>query len=339
MSLGLSFVFIVGVLAGSGALFKRVGSFWICFVLAPIGFVLFFRIALASFDPIDQTVSQTDPTIAYLISAGVGMLLGLLPTLLLKRWLQPSRVGSADIFDSIGIGSFRWLGSRFGKRAENKGADTIYYETAVKLGGLVAMADGQAKPIEFAALKTVFELNSVTCPRAKQLYQAQIQTPEKLKQILSPFLQVFGHGSAVADTLIFGMSKVALSDRRLDFSELGLIRKAAQCLGVPSKDTQRIMASAGLFRDRAFDQDAHQKSKPKAPLTERERHLQTLQLKAGADASTIRTAWRKLAAKYHPDKLYSQNLPDAEIEKAERMMQDINEAYDWLKGNSSRMAR
>lgn len=341
MSLGLIFVFVTGVLAGSGTLFKRVGGLWVTYMLAPIGFILLIRIVIGAFDPVDPSVTQSDPRIAYLVSAGLGVIFGILPTLLHRLYLPPSGAGIMDGFGFLGRAGIRWPRFNFAKQVESKSADTVYYETVVKLGALVAMADGKATPSEYAVLKTVFKLNAQTCSGAGGMYQAQLQNPERLRQILSPFLRTFGHGSAVADTLIFGMAKVAQADGQLDFSELGLIRMAAQRLGLSSHDSQRIMASAGLFGESRFDSNSRGKSKSKtdpkdhrrAPLTERERYLQTLRLKPGASTSAIRSAWRKLAAKYHPDKLYSQNLPEAETEKAEQIMQEINQAYDWLKDN------
>jgi len=52
-----------------------------------------------------------------------------------------------------------------------------------------------------------------------------------------------------------------------------------------------------------------------------------------ASAAEIKSAYRKLARKYHPDILASQNLSEAEIDKAMKKMQSINAAYEWLEDN------
>lgn len=228
-----------------------------------------------------------------------------------------------------------------GTRAKRSGGanSTLYFTTAVKLGAQTAAADGLAEPREFKALQSVFSLNEATCPDAKTIYDSQLQRPEGLSVVIRPFLKAYGHGSAIAETLVFGMTCVALADGVMSAAELGVIRMAADLLGLPPRDTSRILMSAGYLgahqRRRTSSgtgqrsQSAHNRTSQ--PLSERERYLQTLGLQSGADANTIRKAWRNLARKYHPDKLVSQNLPPEEMERAETMMQSINEAYDWLK--------
>ena len=48
-----------------------------------------------------------------------------------------------------------------------------------------------------------------------------------------------------------------------------------------------------------------------------------------SDANTVRTAYRKMSAKYHPDK-YAQASANEQAE-ANRRMTEINAAYDALK--------
>ncbi len=60
-------------------------------------------------------------------------------------------------------------------------------------------------------------------------------------------------------------------------------------------------------------------------------YYEVLNVDRGADAATIKRAYRKLAMKYHPD----QNPNNAE---AERRFKEINEAYDVLKDEQKRAA-
>jgi molecular chaperone DnaJ len=58
---------------------------------------------------------------------------------------------------------------------------------------------------------------------------------------------------------------------------------------------------------------------------------ETLGVARGADEKELKSAFRKLAMKYHPDK----NPDDAE---AERKFKEINEAYEFLKDPQKRAA-
>jgi molecular chaperone DnaJ len=58
---------------------------------------------------------------------------------------------------------------------------------------------------------------------------------------------------------------------------------------------------------------------------------ETLGVARGADEKELKSAFRKLAMKYHPDK----NPNDAE---AERKFKEINEAYEFLKDPQKRAA-
>jgi DnaJ-domain-containing protein 1 len=66
-------------------------------------------------------------------------------------------------------------------------------------------------------------------------------------------------------------------------------------------------------------------SKKKSPLSDYERHLKTLGLAPGASSDVIKSKWRELAIKHHPDR-----APEKRRAVAEKKMRSINEAYQWL---------
>lgn len=216
-----------------------------------------------------------------------------------------------------------------------------YFETAIKLGALVASFDDVIDPKELTSLKRVFNLSEGSCQGIDDIYQAQLETPQKLTDILAPYLQTYGPKSPTGETLLFGMTSVAMADGRMSESELGIIRQAGQMLGFEASATNRIMMLAGYFGANTDAGPQHRKTAyqasraPSGTGTQRDLHLRTLGLPTTANKETIRKAWRKLAAKHHPDTLASQNLPATEIERAEDKMLAINEAYNWLKDHTA----
>ena len=68
--------------------------------------------------------------------------------------------------------------------------------------------------------------------------------------------------------------------------------------------------------------------------SDKDRMLAVLEVKnINANAKDVKSAYRKLAWKYHPDVLAKNELSDAQLNTAQTRMQEINQAYDWLKDN------
>ncbi|MEM5515715.1 J domain-containing protein [Henriciella sp. AS95] len=73
---------------------------------------------------------------------------------------------------------------------------------------------------------------------------------------------------------------------------------------------------------------------PPPPDTPRKAHLRTLGLSGQPDAKALRSTYRKLAKKFHPDQFASSAHSDTARRKASARMSAINEAYDWLVQNT-----
>ncbi len=343
-------IFGLGALLGFGAFFRKGGEQLATYFLFPVLFATAIMGAKAK---------DADLFFGQINKAGLaGASLGL--TLLLGYHF--ARVRQAGGFSFAGLPpnlrlNFRtlWTSPRAhikaaGSRARN--ASTVYYQTAIKLGAVTTAIDKTRAGDSFAIIKATFNLNPSTCPEALDIFNAQMRQPERLGPILHPFLNQYGPGSAIAETLIFGMCKVALADRAASNAEVRLIIDVAKRLGLHPFDTRRIINSAGIGLNDGFHTSdktwqermaggarsgTHQgaggqtRTDSQPWRGEREAHLATLGLPANATNEDAKSAWRDLAKKYHPDKLISQKLPADEMAKAEAMMQAINEAYDWLK--------
>ncbi len=349
---GLSFlIFCLGILVGSGAFFRNGGEKLATYVLFPILFVTLI-VGLKAQDN-ELFFSQINKAALYGALLGLSLLIGYHAA----RIRHQGGLSFAGLVPNLRL-NFRslWTAdtSRAGAtRARARTASTVYYQTAIKLGAMTTAIDKTRAADGFAVIKATFNLNRSTCPEALDVFNIQMRHPQRLGAVLDPFLNQYGLGSTIAETLIFGMCKVALADGTASVAEIRLIDRVAHRLGLPPIDTRRIIASAGVPIDDGFK--AHNKSwqermrdgarwgsqqnsgsgtQNDTPWRgERETHLATLGLPANASGKDAKSAWRKLAKKYHPDKLISQNLPADEMAKAEAMMQTINEAYDWLKEN------
>ena len=220
----------------------------------------------------------------------------------------------------------------------------LYYTCAIKLSAQVAAADKIRHPAEFTAAETAFGISMTDRRNLGALYQHQFKTPEPLREIIRPFIRRHGKGNAACETLLFGLCEVAMSDKAMHPEELDLISQLSKMLGLNAQTTTRLLFAAGFDGNlsskppegvqRAFGRKSGAGQASARPLTERDQYLAMLGLGPSADMETVRKTWRKLASKYHPDKLVAQNLPAEELEKAKALMLSINASYEWLKEHS-----
>ena len=251
---GISFfVFLLGTLFGSGAFFRKGGEMLATYVLFPI---------VAATALVGLTTHDTEAFFGQINrSALYGTLLGVmgLAGYHIAVIRQRGGLSMAGLGPDIRLGfktlwaSLRNLplsAAQAGTRARN--ARSVYYETAVKLAVLTTLIDKTRGADGFASVKATFNLDRTTCPQALNIFNAQMRSPQRLSAVLKPFLNQYGRASTIAETLIYGMCKVALADGSVSKAEIRLIDRAADILGLHTFDTWRVMASAGIEIENEF---------------------------------------------------------------------------------------
>lgn len=213
----------------------------------------------------------------------------------------------------------------------------VFYRTVLRFGASLAMADGSADASELAQLKNFFDIGPDTVPDAARLFNEELRVQSPVETILSEFAEVFADAIELRETFLVGMCTVALADGNLDDGELRKLRLAASVLRLGEGSLARAFLAAGFDFD-AFMR-ANQPGAGSAQKSDRNAlELQVIGLKSGATPDQIRTAYRELVKRYHPDRLRGQGLPENEIAKSEAILQRINVAYDHLTRSNSRTA-
>lgn len=104
---------------------------------------------------------------------------------------------------------------------------------------------------------------------------------------------------------LFGL---ALSDGRVPDEEKNVLRKIAAYLGISEKDTDSLMAMFVKSTDSAY---------------------KVLEIEKNASDEEVKNAYRKMAKKYHPDKV--SYLGEDFKKAANEKFQKVNEAYEQIK--------
>lgn len=177
------------------------------------------------------------------------------------------------------------------------------------LSAAVMKADGKV-------LKS--ELNYV-----KNFYNRQFKNPDFTKQqmlVLRDILQKEIPVRQVCEQIRVNMQHpmrlellhylfdISRSDGHVDKSEVEVIRKIAAYLGISEKDFESIKAM--FYKDAASA-------------------YKILEVDPSATDDQVKKAYRKMAVKYHPDKV--SQLSEEHIQHAKEKFQKVQEAYDTIK--------
>lgn len=217
---------------------------------------------------------------------------------------------------------------------------SVYIDTALQFGAQIAAADDEVTIVEFDTLADYFNISWVKRFVARRTYLKHLSRPRPLRDVLSPFIDVFGKGSAAAETFLIGMSRVAFADEDAHRRELSKIRLAGSQLGLSSNDVERVLAATGMteFHEPLCDPEdwSGRGYGPKAEARRkhaeaREQWLIVLGLEGEPSGREIDKAYRTLAKKYDPAAPGMRHMPKHELERANAMRERIELAYKYLK--------
>ena len=147
----------------------------------------------------------------------------------------------------------------------------------------------------------------------RELIREAKQSQTSLESLLSEFKTSFSYEPRLI--LIEMVYKVIFSKQPISDHEMDLARKIGAYLGIHPYDQEAILAKyMAMFSRLRVDED---------------RYYTILGLEPGADFEQIKTAYRKLSMKYHPDKV--SHLGEEFLRVSEEKMKELNEAYQYLK--------
>ena len=204
----------------------------------------------------------------------------------------------------------------------------LFYRTVFAVGAQLAMADGNPNSRELDQLKRLFSLKIDDLPDAATIYNGELHKPRPLWLIFEPIKEKMRSAPEMAESFLYGMCLVAMSDNTKHKNELALLENISVLIGLPTTAKDRVFLASGI------KEAAQGKPETKTASSEREKHLRILGLLSNATQEQIADEYKRLVKRYHPDVLRSQGLPDAEIRHAEGLLAQLNRSYDWLRSNS-----
>ena len=185
---------------------------------------------------------------------------------------------------------------------------------AIALAAKMARADGEASAAEFTTFQRLFQVDAAEADNARRFYELAQQSVAGFEAYAEQAASLIGPGSPLLEDLLDALWLIAAVDG-FDPRELDYLDKVAARLGF---DT----AAAARVRNR---HTAPAEDDPWA----------ILRVEPGADAATLRRAYRALVKEYHPDRHLAEGVPAEIIRVTEARMAVINTAYARATGRTT----
>ena len=176
------------------------------------------------------------------------------------------------------------------------------------LASIVIKADGKQdqRELDFVRAQFVQMYGKERANKAFSLFKEISKQPHiSIRQVCLQIRQMMDHASRLQ--LVHFLFGIAKSDHHVADSEVEVIALIASYLGINPKDFESIKAMFYKSSDNAY---------------------KILELDSNATMSEIKAAYRKMAKKYHPDKVL--HLGKEHQKGAEEKFRKVQEAYEQL---------
>jgi len=174
------------------------------------------------------------------------------------------------------------------------------------LASTVIKADGSVKKQELEFVRNFF-IGHYGQDKAKKIFKIFNEQVKNERQNIDTLSRVFRERTRYETRLqiIHFLYGVANSDGKIADEELDKISQIAIALGIKLPDIESIKAMFIKSSDKAY---------------------KILEIESNASDEQVKTAYRNMAKKYHPDRIYS-NDP-AMIKGAKEKFQEVQKAYE-----------
>lgn len=204
----------------------------------------------------------------------------------------------------------------------------VFFQTLFGVLGHVAKADGRVSKAEIAAAEQFMrrlELSADERQEAIRRFNAGKARAWDLEGGMREFVQTTVGQPGLRQMFIEILLEGAATDGVIKQAEQEVLYRVARTLRIP---TMVFVAMVNAFR--ATHGGGGYRG-PQASAASLDQAYATLGVEPTASEAEIKRAYRRLVAKYHPDRLTSTGMPEEMIEKSKDRAREINIAYDAVK--------
>ncbi|MGH8252419.1 MAG: co-chaperone DjlA [Steroidobacteraceae bacterium] len=219
----------------------------------------------------------------------------------------------------------------------------LYFPAVFRVMGHVAKADGRVSEQEIAAARAVMAALRLSAEQVRQAigYFGEGKQPDfSLDAALAELRPLLRAYPQLAQFFMEIQLQATLAGGGLSAAPRARLVRAANILGLTSDDFSRLEAlmrwrmqggaPGGSYGSRGGASGAHGSAAAEA---DRLRQAYTLlEITANANDEQVVKAYRRQMSRNHPDKLQANGLPDSMLERAKERTQQIQAAYELIRG-------
>lgn len=202
-----------------------------------------------------------------------------------------------------------------------------FFHTSFAVMGYVAKFDGVVSSREINVAEDFMlqlKLNLVARKQAINDFNRGKSTDFDLMAELSTLVTEIGNNYILLHMFVDIQNKAAMADG-ITTAKARLINKISAAIGLPP----RYKISGSNYQDSASQYNYNSSNNNKQH--ELEDAYSTLAITADATDAEVKTAYRKLLGKHHPDRLVSKGLPKELLKIAHEKTVAIKKSYDLIK--------
>ena len=191
---------------------------------------------------------------------------------------------------------------------------TIFFTSLFAMLGSLAKADGRVSKAEIRFVEQLMREQLGLAEEARMLainiFNEAKKRPATFEAYARQFGEVFSQEPEQREMLLRLLVQAAMADGEMHEHEERLLKRAAEIFNLTPLLKQLLdRISDGSYAS-SLDQCALLESEPEDEL------------------SVIKKRYRRLAMKYHPDRIQSQGLPPELLSAAEEKFKEIQDAFD-----------
>ncbi len=201
-------------------------------------------------------------------------------------------------------------------------AEAIFFETTFALMGYLAKADGRVSQAEIDWANQVMDsmgLQEADRSRARTCFRRAKGNTSARRKAVRHFRWAFSRDRTALWALLEILVQAALADGPLNPAERRCLGQIARELGLSSREFARFMAQQQAGTGDAASgmvlQDAYA----------------ILGVSADCSDDELKTAYRRLMMRHHPDRLRARGVPEDLLATAKSEAQKIQSAYQHIK--------